>query len=147
MYLLEYRNEKIHLQYGGEFRLPKNIYIIGTMNNADRSVRTIDLALRRRFDFFELAPNMQVLESFYKTRRNELGATLWDGLTQLNQRIESELGVSHLSVGHSYFMKTDGMDKFQLDKIWKQQIFPLIEDYFYDQPELSRSFRLQDFWG
>jgi len=147
MYLLEYRDEKIHLQYGGEFRLPKNIYIIGTMNNADRSVRTIDLALRRRFDFFELAPNMQVLESFYKTRRNELGATLWDGLTKLNQRIESELGVRHLSVGHSYFMKTEGMDKSQLDKIWKQQIFPLIEDYFYDQPELSRSFRLQDFWG
>jgi 5-methylcytosine-specific restriction endonuclease McrBC GTP-binding regulatory subunit McrB len=146
MYLLEYRDERIHLQYGGEFKLPKNIYIIGTMNNADRSVRTIDLALRRRFDFFELAPNMQVLEAFYKSRRNELNEKLWTGLQKLNERIENELGVRHLAIGHSYFMKSDGMDKTQLSKIWKQQIFPLIEDYFYDQPEIAKSFRLQDFW-
>ena len=146
MYLLEYREKSINLQYGGNFKLPENLYIIGTMNNSDRSVRTIDLALRRRFDFFELKPDIAVLKKFYSTKSNELGDELWNGLENLNRKIESDLGERHLCVGHSYLLRNKGMTRKALRKIWNQQIFPLIEDYFYDQPAKAQTFVPGDFW-
>ena len=147
MYLLEYREKSVVLQYGGAFKLPKNLFIIATMNNSDRSVRTIDLALRRRFDFFELKPDMTVLKKFYAKNPNEFHENeLWGGLDELNKKIEKVLGERHFAVGHSYLMRREGMTRQALRKIWKQQIFPLIEDYFYDQPAIAETFELGEFW-
>ena len=147
MYLLEYREKSIDLQYGGKFKLPENLYIIGTMNNSDRSVRTIDLALRRRFDFFELKPDIAVIKKFYSNKSNEFeGDELWNGLENLNRKIERDLGERHLCVGHSYLLRQQGMTRKALRKIWKQQIFPLIEDYFYDQPAIAQTFVAGEFW-
>ena len=147
MFLLEYREQSINLLHRASFSLPKNLYIIGTMNTADRSAKTIDIALRRRFDFFELKPNVQVLRDFYAlpTNTNELGEELFDGFEALNSHVESLMGDRHYQIGHSYLMKTH-LDKVELRKIWKQQLQPLIEEYFFDRPEIVRDFLINTYW-
>lgn len=146
MFLLEYRDQAIKLQYGGDFFLPKDLYMIGTMNTADRSIRSIDLALRRRFDFIEIPADWSLLERFYHTRENELGDKLWTGLAALNSQLEADLGNRHLSVGHTYFMKGSGMDRRKLERIWSLQVRPLIEDYFFDNPVQADEYLLSRFW-
>lgn len=146
MFLLEYRDQTIKLQYGGDFSLPKDLYMIGTMNTADRSIRSIDLALRRRFDFIEIPADPSLLEGFYRARENELGDKLWSGLAALNSQLAADLGNRHLSVGHTYFMKDSGMDRRKLERIWSLQVRPLIEDYFFDNPVQADEYQLSSFW-
>jgi len=146
MFLLEYRDQAIKLQYGGDFLLPKDLYMIGTMNTADRSIRSIDLALRRRFDFIEIPADPSLLEGFYRTRNNDLGEKLWTGLAALNSQLEADLGNRHLSVGHTYFKKGSGMDRRKLERIWSLQVRPLIEDYFFDNPVQADEYQLSRFW-
>lgn len=146
MFLLEYRDQAIKLQYGGDFSLPRDLYMIGTMNTADRSIRSIDLALRRRFDFIEIPADPSLLEGFYRTRNNDLGDKLWTGLAALNSQLEADLGNRHLSVGHTYFMKGSGMDRRKLERIWSLQVRPLIEDYFFDNPVQADEYQLSRFW-
>ncbi|MFN8622966.1 MAG: AAA family ATPase [Chloroflexota bacterium] len=67
MYLFEYRQDPIRLQYSDSFALPEELLVIGTMNTADRSIRGIDLALRRRFDIFECPPDVDILEKYYRS--------------------------------------------------------------------------------
>lgn len=147
MFLLEYREQSINLLHRSSFSLPKNLYIIGTMNTADRSAKTIDIALRRRFDFFELKPNVQVLRDFYASpeNTNELGEELFEGFEALNSQVESLMGDRHYQIGHSYLMKTR-LDKHELRKIWKQQLQPLLEEYFFDRPEIVRDFLINTYW-
>lgn len=147
MFLLEYREQSINLLHRASFSLPKNLYIIGTMNTADRSAKTIDIALRRRFDFFELKPNVQVLRDFYALpeNTNELGEELFDGFEALNSQVESLMGDRHYQIGHSYLMKSQ-LDKTELRKIWKQQLQPLLEEYFFDRPEIVRDFLINTYW-
>lgn len=148
MYLLEYRNEKISLQLTNSFSLPKNLYIIGTLNTADRSVQGLDLALRRRFDFFEIAPNSTVLRAFYTTAKgtNSVGEKLFVGFEKLNQLVAQAVGDRHLQVGHSYFMVED-MTPGRLEKIWIQQIMPLLEEYFFNEAEELEKFKFNDIWA
>lgn len=146
MFLLEYRDQAIKLQYGGDFLLPRDLYLIGTMNTADRSIRSIDLALRRRFDFIEIPADPSLLEGFYRNRKNELGDNLWIGLAALNSQLEADLGNRHLSVGHTYLMKTGGIDRRTLERIWSLQMRPLIEDYFFDNPVQADEYQLGRFW-
>jgi len=146
MFLLEYRDQSMKLQYGGDFMLPKDLYMIGTMNTADRSIRSIDLALRRRFDFIEIPADPSLLAGFYRDRKNELGERLWQGLAALNTQLEADLGNRHLSVGHTYFMKGSGMDRRKLERIWSLQVRPLIEDYFFDDPIRADEYQLGKFW-
>lgn len=147
MYLLEYRNDKISLQLSSSFSLPKNLYIIGTMNTADRSVQGLDLALRRRFDFFEIAPNTEVLKSFYATKMgtNLVGENLFKGFDKLNRKISESVGDRHLQVGHSYFM-VESMNIVKLQKVWNQQILPLLEEYFFNDSEEVEKFKFDDIW-
>ena len=145
MYLLEYRDSKIDLMYHAEkFALPPNLYIIGTMNTADRSVQGIDLALRRRFDFFELKPDVKVLRNWYKNKENELGESLFQGFINLNQHLENQVG-KHLAIGQSYLMRPT-MNTKALAMIWDQQLMPLIEEYFFDRPNLLSDFSKENYW-
>jgi hypothetical protein len=145
MYLLEYRDSKIDLMYHAEqFSLPPNLYIIGTMNTADRSVQGIDLALRRRFDFFELKPDVEVLRNWYKDKENKLGEGLFQGFIALNKHLEDHVG-KHLAIGQSYLMRPL-MDSKTLDKIWDQQLMPLIEEYFFDRPNHLSDFSRENYW-
>jgi hypothetical protein len=148
MYLLEYRDEKIDLMYRASVSLPHNLYIIGTMNTADKSVRGIDLAMRRRFDFFTIDPDYSVIEKWYKSEnRNEMGPDLWIGFQKLNQVISEKLQSTDLSIGHSFFMDRH-IDKIRLRAIWNYQIRPLINEYFFswNQKEIDEMFTVEKFW-
>ncbi len=147
MFLLEYRDERISLALSPEFKLPKKLYIIGTLNTADRSVQALDLALRRRFDFFEIAPSSSIIKAHYKKagNKNELKEQLIRGFEKLNQDIEDAVGDRHLQVGHSYFLK-EKMDARTLEKIWNQQLAPLLEEYFFDNPAIAKGFSFSDYW-
>jgi MoxR-like ATPase len=143
MYLFEYRNERIDLRYTKAYSLPTSIRFVGTMNTADRSIRSIDLALRRRFEVFECPPDVDVLKRFYETRVNEV-PDLLPGVTALNERLKSTLD-RHPLIGHAFFM-VGTMTPARLQAVWDRKIAPLIEEYLFDQPDVAESFSASDFW-
>ncbi len=108
-----------------EFSIPNNLYIIGTMNTADRSVEALDTALRRRFDFKEMMPDYDVIEQEYI---NDLDTGLAEVLKTINQRIEILIDRDH-SIGHSYFVGVDTPEK--LANAFNNKIVPLLQEYFY----------------
>lgn len=143
MYLLEYRDEEIQLQYSPSFSVPKNLHFIGTMNTADRSIRSIDAALRRRFEIFECSPSSKILTQFYQTNTNEV-PDLIEGFEALNAKLLDYLDKHH-TIGHTFFM-SQTMTYDRLKGTWSRQILPLIEEYFFDQPALMQEFTLDVFW-
>ncbi len=112
-----------------EFTVPPNVYIIGTMNTADRSIALIDTALRRRFDFIEMMPRPELLSTDVD------GVNLQEMLTTLNTRIETLLDREH-TIGHAYFIKCKTLD--DLAKIFSNKIIPLLQEYFFDDGERIR---------
>ncbi|OCB70142.1 hypothetical protein B0A79_01285 [Flavobacterium piscis] len=110
---------KIKLPYSKrEFGVPSNLYIVGTMNTADRSVEALDTALRRRFCFVEMMPDPKVLE-----KKNFNDRVLI--MEKINQRVELLLDRNY-TLGHSYFIKEDFENSF------KNEIIPLLQEYFYN---------------
>ena len=107
------------LPSGEEFAVPNNLYIVGTMNSADKSIALIDTALRRRFDFIEVAPNAELVAD----------DTLRKVLEQLNAVLRKELDSSDLLIGHAYFI---GKTADELASIMNRNIIPLLYEYFYD---------------
>jgi hypothetical protein len=146
MYLLEYRDQDIRLMHRARFSLPRNLYIIGTMNTADRSAKNLDLALRRRFDFFDAPAREDVLRSYFAMSEhdNALGEELFQGFAALNGLLETRIDKHH-QVGHSYLMKPE-MSADALRRIWLRQLLPLIEDYFFDRPQGAEEFAVETFW-
>ena len=129
------------LPYSNEvFKVPPNLYLIGTMNTADRSIALIDAALRRRFAFLEILPDENLVSDCI-VEYGELAINLRDVLFALNCRITEMLDRDH-QIGHSYFQKVQSYDnEFQMDAlefVWNSQILPLLEEYFYGQPEQLR---------
>ncbi len=121
-----------------EFTVPKNLYIIGTMNTSDRSIASIDIALRRRFTFKEMMPNQDRVPDI-----TIFGLNLRDIFNKINKRISVLLDRDH-QIGHSYFMKLDGYsDEKQINKefqrIWFEDIMPLLNEYFYNDWEKLRA--------
>ena len=147
MYLLEYRDESIDLMLGEKFELPEDLYIIATMNTADKSIRIMDTALRRRFDFFSVMPSVEILRAFYGAEGNEnrLGEDLFQGFTDLNLALREEVGDDGHLIGHSFFM-TELMDRSFLESRWKRQIGPQIREYFFDRQAPEAEFTLERFW-
>jgi 5-methylcytosine-specific restriction endonuclease McrBC GTP-binding regulatory subunit McrB len=114
-----------------KFGVPPNLYIIGTMNTADRSVEALDAALRRRFCFEELSPNPDLIatEGKLKDENGMLGKiNLPLVLSTLNKRIEKLLDKDH-QIGHSYFMSV--MDISDLQTAFQSKIIPLMQEYFF----------------
>ena len=106
-----------------EFTVPPNVYIIGTMNTADRSIALIDTALRRRFDFIEMMPRPELLKSDVE------GVNLQKMLAELNKNIENLYDRDH-TIGHAYFMKCES--RSDIDKVFRNKIIPLLQEYFFD---------------
>ncbi len=120
------------LPYSRErFGVPPNLYIIGSMNTADRSVEALDTALRRRFSFNEMMPTPDLIRSKGKAHvENGLvdGYDLGELLTRINSRIEKLLDKDHL-IGHSYFMDVNSPES--LKAAFQNKINPLLQEYFY----------------
>jgi 5-methylcytosine-specific restriction protein B len=144
MYLFEYRDQRIDLQYSMGFVLPSELRFLGTMNTADRSIRSIDIALRRRFDVFECPPDPAVLHRYYTTHENGI-PDLIAGFEKLNELLKQRLDRHH-TIGHTFFM-ADSMTAETLRRVWVRKIGPLIDEYFFDQPDLAVSFKADDFWS
>ena len=116
------------LPYSKEgFSVPKNVYILGTMNTADRSIALLDTALRRRFDFVEMMPKESVLAG-----KSVEGIELEPMLKKINERIEVLYDREHM-IGHSYFVKLNNDSTIEdLQAVFENEIIPLLQEYFYD---------------
>lgn len=145
-FLLEYRNESVQLQYspGDHFRLPPNLFIIGTMNTADRSIAMVDAAIRRRFAFIEMHPAhppvQGVLDRYLADRDGDERGPL---LAALNAEIGRE---DHdLQIGPSYLMRDHAATAAGLEQVWRFDILPLLEEHYYgriQRHEVHRRFGL-----
>ena len=125
---------KIRLAYSGEeFGVPKNLYILGTMNTADRSIALLDIALRRRFNFIEMPPRYELLKQKIEVKNDKI--ELQELLKAINTRIEFLLDKDHL-IGHSYFINIKTFE--DLKEIFRNSIIPLLQEYFYDDFEKIR---------
>jgi MoxR-like ATPase len=146
-FLLEYRDREVRLQYSpdDEFSLPENLFFIGTMNTADRSIALVDSALRRRFYFVSFLPQEEpidgVLASWLAAKGfDEEPARL---LEELNAALSDRDGAgAEFAIGPSYFMAKQGPPDIAL--VWKHAILPLLEERFYGA--LSRE-QIEDEYG
>jgi MoxR-like ATPase len=122
---------KVSLTYSQEqFTVPGNLYIIGTMNTTDRSVGSIDYALRRRFTFFTLTSNKDVIEEYYNdVDLKDKALFLYDNVKTFLENHRSDINISDLMPGHSYFM-AKSLEEFEI-KI-RYELIPLIEEYAKD---------------
>ena len=139
-FLLEYRDEEIDLQYSPEqFRLPKNLWLIGTMNTTDRSIALVDAALRRRFYFFGFYPDEPPIQGLLRRwlEKDNNPDALW--VADLVDAANRKLGDRHLGIGPSHFMKNDPpLDESRVRFIWEQAVIPYIEEqYFGDEARLK----------
>ncbi len=141
-FLLEYRDREMDLQYSDEpFSLPDNLYIIGTMNTADRSIALVDLALRRRFYFVEFHPDDEPVKSVLRNwlKANAPGmARVADVVDAANEKLRDD---RHAAIGPSYFMKP-GLDGDDVERIWKHSVLPYIEERLFGDDDRIREFDL-----
>ena len=146
LYLLEYRDDQMALMYSGDdslFALPPNLWVLGTMNTADRSIGLIDAALRRRFHWKALFPGRAPLDgllSRWLADQAPAMAEVASYVDQLNAMLRERFG-DHLQVGHSYFMVED-LDESRLDRIWEVDILPFLEDQLFGKEAELEQFRL-----
>ncbi|WP_405873934.1 AAA family ATPase [Streptomyces sp. NBC_00005] len=131
-FLLEYRTRSVRLTYSGDdFALPPNLFVIGTMNTADRSIALVDAAMRRRFAFVELSPRTEptagLLARWLKREGRDLEpARLLDAL---NARIDD----TDFAIGPSYLMKPGVYRDGGLERTWRTKILPLLEEHHYGE--------------
>jgi len=168
-FLLEYRDRGIRLQYQSdgeagsahpadsdeapgldedpprdgeaEFSLPPNLYFIGTMNTADRSIALVDLALRRRFYFVEFHPDFEpikgLLRRWLAKNASEMGWVA-DVVDRANELLRDD---RHAAIGPSYFMKP-GLDDEAVERIWTHSVLPYVEECLYGQHDRLSEFDL-----
>jgi MoxR-like ATPase len=140
-FLLEYRNQPARLLYSrDDFRLPSNLYLIGTMNSADRSIALLDTALRRRFYFVSFSadapPVSDVLTRYLSRHHPELA---WVGAVV--RRANDKLTDPAVAIGPSHFMRDD-LDATWVRRAWEHSVLPTLEDHFYGQDHRLREFEL-----
>lgn len=117
---------------GDEFGVPNNVYILGTMNTADRSIAMMDTALRRRFNFVEMMPDTGVLRNDIG---DDIGIDVCKMLETINKRIEYLYDREH-TIGHAFFVNVKTFDDLKL--VFKNKVIPLLQEYFYDDYEKIR---------
>ncbi|MDO6678428.1 AAA family ATPase [Shewanella sp. 4_MG-2023] len=130
----------LNLPYSGKpFSVPSNLYIIGTMNTADRSLALMDTALRRRFDFVEMMPNYEVFNGCAVLNIDDVEVNLAQLLETMNHRIEVLYDREHM-LGHAFFIPVAELIKagepqkalIELKNVFKNKVLPLLQEYFFE---------------
>ncbi len=141
MYLIEYRDESIKLAQkdqenttNQEFSIPKNVFILGTMNTADRSIALVDFALRRRFAFLPMWPEMDVLRNYHEGTSHDV-----EGLIEVIHEINEVISDRNFHLGLTYFL--DNQLDENIEDIWKLEIKPYLDEFFFDSPEKADQFK------
>jgi len=136
----EYRGEKVTLAYNGmPFSVPSNLFIIGMMNTADRSLAMIDYALRRRFSFFEIEPGFESdgFNSYGSKLSNETFNILIDRIKELNKEIAQDKSLGKgFCIGHSHFCnrQKEACDNEWMQAVVEYDILPMLSEYWFDEP-------------
>lgn len=134
----EYRGKKLTLAYNGlPFSVPKNLYLIGMMNTADRSLALIDYALRRRFSFFAMEPgfNSDGFKEYMRSFENDTFELLIDKMKELNYEISKDPALgSGFCIGHSYFCGQEVCSEEWMQSVVEYDILPMLEEYWFDEP-------------
>ena len=132
----DYRGTKATLAYNGlPFSVPKNLYLIGMMNTADRSLAMIDYALRRRFSFFEMEPGFdsEGFRRYQESLNSETLDKLIDRVKDLNKEITADKSLGKgFCIGHSYFCGQESCTDEWLDSIVNYDILPMLSEYWFD---------------
>lgn len=130
-FLLEYRNRVVALQYSpeSEFTLPDNLYLIATMNTADRSIALVDAAMRRRFYFIPFFPRTEPVRGLLRRWLEARQLPTWPAelLDALNRQIEDE----DFAIGPSYLMHPRIAEPGRLERVWRHAILPLLEEHYF----------------
>lgn len=140
-FLLEYREQPARLLYSDKpFRLPANLFIIGTMNSADRSIGLLDSALRRRFYFVpfraDQPPISEVLPRYLRTAHPHLQ---W--VSDIVSRANAKLDDPAVAIGPSHFIRDD-LDDTWIERVWHHAVLPTLEDHFYGQEHRLADYQL-----
>jgi 5-methylcytosine-specific restriction protein B len=130
LFLLEYRDRAIPIQYSPEppFALPRNLFLIGTMNTADRSIALVDAALRRRFYFVPFMPTGKEIGGLLRAWLANHG--LDDEPARLLEELNRRMARDEMAIGPSYMMTRDGTAP-NLERVWRHAIMPLLEEHYY----------------
>lgn len=139
----DYRATSIKLAYSDElFSVPKNLYIIGMMNTADRSLAMIDYALRRRFSFFNMEPGFETdgFKVYQGNLKDKTFDNVIDTIKKINTAIKDDdsLGAG-FCIGHSYFCNQKEIDKVWLQNVVEFDIKPMINEYWFDNNEIAQN--------
>ena len=144
LFLFEYRDEQVQTQYRPDdpFELPQDLWFIGTMNTADRSIALVDAALRRRFHFVPFFPNHGPMAGLLDRWLDKNDEPAWVGelVALVNEELEERLGGPHLQLGPSHFMRK-GLSESHLRSIWQYNIEPFVEDQFFGDADQIGYFR------
>ncbi len=144
-FLLEYRDTPMELMYGkaeeSRFTMPGNLYIVGTMNTADRSIALVDLALRRRFAFVDFSMREEPVKGLLRRwlAANDLEEMVW--VAEVVERANRELDDHHAAIGPSYFMRKP-LDEAAVERIWKHRVLPYVEEHLYGERDKLSAFAL-----
>lgn len=147
LFLLEYRDKSIQVMYrpDQDFSLPENLWFIGTMNTADRSIALFDAAMRRRFHFVPFFPEREPIKDLLRkwTEKNA-PEQQWvvNLVSEVNRTLATELGGDHLQLGPSHFMRED-LNDGGFERVWRYNIEPFIEDQLFGQPDKTKDFRYE----
>lgn len=141
LFLLEYREEEITLQYSDtSFSLPDNLRIIATMNTADRSVALVDAALRRRFHFVPFFPDTVPIDGLLRRWLTaEHPGLLW--VADVVERANALLDDRNLAIGPSHFLRP-GLEESDVQLAWEHSVLPYLEEYFFSDPGRLPEFAL-----
>lgn len=135
----DYRGTKATLAYSGTaFSVPKNLYIIGMMNTADRSLAMIDYALRRRFSFFEMEPgfNSDGFKAYQASLQNETFNALIEQVIDLNREIKMDDSLGEgFRIGHSYFCGQETCTEEWMKSVVYYDIIPMLQEYWFDDKQ------------
>ncbi|MFD7276018.1 McrB family protein [Streptomyces sp. NPDC059862] len=143
-FVLEYRKRPVDLQYSGEFTMPSNVFVLGTMNTADRSIALVDAAMRRRFAFLPLHPDDPPTDGLLAGWIARHHPDFPEDVAALHHALNARIEDKDFKIGPSYLMRDSVYRDGGLDRAWRTAILPLLEEHHYgDGTDVVRRYGLE----